>query len=328
MRLGRFGTEKTVAVFLAGLFILAAVPGYAQESKGFPNRPVSFVIPWPPGTSADLAFRALGKEAEKYLGQPVVAVNKTGGGGTIGVTAIATAKPDGYTVGHCPGAGPVFILPFTEKLPYHPMKDFRFIMQFVDLNPGVVVKADSPFKTFKSLIAYAKENPKKVTYGTNAPNSMANIIIEEIARKEGVQFTHIPFKGATEYQAALLGGHLSFCAGDFQTALVDSGQTRILLQFGEKRSEDYPQVPVLKDLGYEISCPMFLAIWGPKGMPDDVVRKLESSFTEAAKEPSFLKTMKELHFTMLYRNSRQLEDYVTTNFDTYEKLLKKMGIAK
>lgn len=326
----RLSKPMTAFILFVGFTLLTVNSGYSQETKAseFPNRPINCIVPWPPGTSADLAFRALGKEAEKYLGQPVVIMNKTGGGGTIGVAAIATAKPDGYTIGHCPGAGAIFILPFLEKIPYHPVKDFKFIMQFVDLNPGVIVKANSPFKGFKDLIAYARQNPKKLTYGTNAPNSIANLIVEQIARKEGVQFTHIPFKGATEYQTAILGGHLSFCAGDFQYPLVESGETRILLFFGEKRSDEYPDVPVLKDLEYHVPCPMFLAIFGPKGIPEDIAKKLEEAFTKTMREPAFLKSMKDFHFTILYRNGQQLGDYVANNYDTFEKLLKEMGLTK
>jgi tripartite-type tricarboxylate transporter receptor subunit TctC len=316
-------------VLLVGLTFLAANSVYPQETKTseFPNRPVNFIVPWPPGTSADIAFRALGKEAERHLGQPIVVVNKAGGGGSIGTAAVTTAKPDGYTIGQCTPQT-LFIVPFLEKVPYQTLKDFKFIMQFGALNPGVVVKATSPFKSFKDLIIYARDNPKKLTYGTNAPNSIANVAMEQIAKKEGVQLTHIPFKGSTEYQTAVLGGHLAFCAGDFQYSLVESGETRVLLFFGEKRSEEYPDVPILKDLSYDFSVPMFLAIFGPKGIPDEITKKLEEVLTKATKESTFLKLMKDQHYTVFYRTSQQLTDFVAKNYEVYEKLLKEMGRIK
>jgi tripartite-type tricarboxylate transporter receptor subunit TctC len=312
------------------LTLLVAESVYPQGARSdeFPTRPITMIVPWPPGTSADLAFRLYGKVAEKYLGQPMIIVNKTGGGGAIALGAIASVKPDGYTVGQSPGAASQFILPFLEKVPYHPVKDFKQIMQFCILNTGVVVKADSPFKSFKDLIEYARQNPKKLTYGTNAPNSIGNLIMEQVAKKEGVQFTHIPFKGATEYQTALLGGHLHFTAGDFKYSLVDSGEIRILFYLGEKRSDDYPQIPILKELGHDIPCPVFMGIMGPRGLPDEITKKLEKIFTDAMKEPEFLKGMKDLHLTIFYRNSKEFETYIADTYERFEKLLREMGAIK
>ncbi len=322
--------SKRVVGLLSILALFAINSAYplwvmAQE---FPSRPITLIVPWPTGTSADLAFRIYGKVAEKYLGQPIVIVNKTGGGGSIALGAISTAKPDGYTIGQSPGAGAQFILPFLEKLPYHPVKDFKQIMQFCILNTGVIVRGDSPFRNLKDLIDFARQNPKKLTYGTNAPNSIGNIIMEQVAQREGVQFTHIPFKGATEYQTALLGGHVQFTAGDFRYSLVDSGETRILFYLGENRSDDYPQIPILKELGHDIPCPVFIGIMGPRGLSNEVTKKLEKAFTDAMKEPEFSKGMKDLHLTIFYRNSNQFEDYVRDTYEKFGKLLKEKGLIK
>ena len=327
----RRGLRKSeVILFALGLILLTMETGFPQETDiaRYPSRPITFIEPFTPGGSSDLAMRSLGKEVEKYLGQPLVIVNKTGGGGSVGVSAIAASKPDGYTVGQSVGGAPLFILPFIEKLPYHPVKDLRYIIQYSAPSFGIIVRADSPLKEFKDLIAYARQNPKKLTYGTNAPNSISNLIMEQVGRKEGVQFTHIPFKASPEYQAALLGGHVLFTAGDFNHALLEGGRTRILLYLSDKRSEEYPDVPTLKDLGYDISVPVMLNIAGPRDIPEEIVRKLEDAFTKAIKEPAFLKVMKELHLTIIYRNSKEFGDYVARNYETFGKLLKDMGLAK
>ncbi len=312
------------------LIFLAAGPVFSQETEiaKFPSRPVTLVVPFSAGGSTDLAIRLLAKEAEKHLGQSIVVLNKPGGGGSVGVASVAAAKPDGYTIGHLPGGAPLFIMPFLEKLPYHPLKDFRCIMQLVDLNFAVIVKAGSPFKTFRDLIEYARQNPKKATYGTNAPNSISNLITEQIAKKEGVQFTHIPFKSSPEYQTAVLGGHVQFAVGDFNFSMVEAGETRILLFLGEKRSDEYPQVPVIRELGYDLRCPVILGIFGPKGLPDEIARKLEDALTKATKEPAFIKGMKDLHLTVFYRNSKELTDYVAINFELFHRILKDMNLIK
>lgn len=311
------------------LFLSFAAVGYPQESDvaKYPSRPVTLIVAFSPGGTVDLGFRLLAKEAEKYLKQPIVVLNKAGGGGSIGVAAVASAKPDGYTVGQTPGQT-VFVMPFLEKLPFDPVRDLTYIMQFAEATFAIIVKGDSPFKRFGDLIQYARQNPKKLTYGTNAPTGIANLITEQIAKKEKVQLTHIPFKGSPEAQAALLGGHIAFTAGEFNYSLVESGEIRVLALFSEKPRADYPQIPTLKELGYDIPCPVFHTIAGPKGIPDGIVKKLEDAFTRATKEPAFIKGTQELRIPIVYRNSKELTEYVGRNYEAFGKLIAEMGLTK
>jgi tripartite-type tricarboxylate transporter receptor subunit TctC len=297
-----------------------------QEAARYPNRAITFIVPFSPGGSTDLAVRLIAKEAERYLGQPIVVVNKPGGGGSVGVSTVAVAKPDGYTIGQSPGGAPLFIMPFLEKLPYDPVKDIRYIMQFVELNFPILVKGDAPFKNLKELVDYGRQNPGKMIYGTNAPNSISNLIVEQVAKKEKIQTKHIPFKSSPEYQAAVLGGHVLFALGDFNYSLVDSGQLKLLAFASEKRSAVYPQTPTLKDLGYDIPCPVFLSVMAPKGTPDEIIRKLEDAFGQAMRQPAFINGMKELRLTVNYRNSKELTEYVAHNYDAFAKLLKELGL--
>ena len=324
------GTRIKLTVLLYFILSLCFVQlGYSQESDAarYPSRPVTLIVAFSAGGTVDLGFRLLAKEAEKYLKQPIVVLNKAGGGGSIGVSAVASAKPDGYTIGQTPGQT-VFVMPFLEKLPYNPVRDLTYIIQFAEATFAVVVKTDSPFKRFSDLIQYARQNPKKLTYGTNAPTGIANLITEQIAKKEKVQLTHIPFKGSPEAQAALLGGHIAFTAGEFNYSLVEGGEIRVLALFAEKPRPDYPQTPTLKELGYDIPCPVFHTICGPKGIPDGIVRKLEDAFTRATKEPAFIKGAQELRIPIVYRNSKDLTEYVNRNYDAFGKLITEMGLAK
>ncbi len=310
-----------VALFLAG-------PGYAQEDLSkFPSKPVTFIVPLPPGGPTDLSCRLIVKEAEKYLQQPIVVLNKPGAALTIGVAAIGVSKPDGYTVGYC-GGPPIFLVPQLEKVPYDPLKDFRVVMQFGGFNFGIYVREDSPFKTFKDLIAYARQNPKKATYGTSGTNSPANLTTELVARKEKVQITHIPFRGTPEVQTALLGGHVLFGAGDFNYSLVDAKEIRLLMLLKDERSAEYPDVPILKDLGYEFPFPIILAVVCPRATPDGIVRKLDDAFAKAMKEPAFVAGMKELRLPIIYRSGKDLEDYIPKNYEFYQRLLKELGVIK
>lgn len=303
--------------------------GYPQEGgiEKFPSKPITFVVPLPPGGESDLACRLIAKEAEKYLGQPIVIVNKPGAGMAIGTAAIASAKPDGYTIGNTGGPS-LYFNPLLEKVPYHPIRDLQMIMQFGSSNFGVIVRANSPFKNFKDLIDLARQNPKnKLTYGTTG-KSLQYFTMERIAKKEKVQFIHIPFKGTPEIQIALLGGHLYFGVGDFSYSLIEGGKIRVLLLMKEERCAEYPETPILKDLGYHYPYPMFKGIFGPKGMPEGIVKKLEEAFAKAMNEPGFIAGMKELHVPIIYRGSKELSDYLASNYEAFSKSMKEEGFIK
>ena len=322
-----FMKSKIPFLFCMVLVLLFTEFGYPQESEiaKFPNRPITYIVPIPPGTGTDLSVRLIAKEAEKYLGQPIVVVNKPGAALTIGTAAVASAKPDGYTIGFT-GGPPLFFTPLLEKVPYHPLRDLRMVMQYGGFNFGVIVKGDSPFKTFKDLIDFARQNPKKLTYGTTGTNSMPNITMERIAKQEKVQITHIPFKGTPESQTALLGGHILAAAGDFGYSLIESRETKVLLLFKEEQSAEYPQMPILKDLGYHFPYPMIIGIITTKAVPDGIIKKLDDAFSKAMKEPTFISGMKELRLPVMYRNSKDLDAYVVQNYEFFSKLFKEMGL--
>jgi tripartite-type tricarboxylate transporter receptor subunit TctC len=326
MRRARFSGTCFVLCLLA--FGLLALRVHAQQpDPKYPSHPITFINPVPAGASSDLSFRLICKEAEKFLGQPIVVINKPGGSFTVGIAAIASAKPDGYTIGYAGHPG-MFVPPLTEKVPFHPVNDLREIMQYGILNISVTIKGDSPFKNFKDIIEFARQNPKKLTYGSAGVGSFGHLALEQIARREKVQFTHIPFKGSPETQAALLGNHIMVGTGDFNYSLLESGQIKLILLVAEQRSPYYPNIPILKDLGYDIPAPTFLNIAGPKALPDEIVKKLDDAFSKAMKEPAFIKGMQDFRFTVFYRNGKDLDSYVAANFDAFAKLLKEQGLIK
>ena len=316
----------TAALF----FAVALVPlftglAFAQEdAAGFPSRPISFISPLPAGTSSDLASRLIAKEAEKFLGKPVIMVNRPGGSTTIGAAAVAAAKPDGYTVGYIASSA-LFVMPFLGPLPYHPLKDFQQILQFGETIFGASVRTDSRFKEFKEVIAFARQNPRKLNYGSSGTNSILNLTFEKIAKDNGVELFHIPYKGGVETTAALLGGQIEISTGDVSASLVRSGQVRPILLFTETHLSEYPGVPILKDIGYDIPFPGIISIMAPRGLPDGIAKSLEEAFTKAMNEPGFFEGMKKLNFPVLHRSGKELSDYVIRNYEIYEKLVKEMA---
>ena len=152
--------------------------------------------------------------------------------------------------------------------------------------------------------------------------------MEQIAKQEKVQITHIPFKGTAEGQAALLGGHILFWVGDVNPSLTESGETRILMLLRDEHSNEYPQTPILRDLGYNMPYPMIMGIITAKAVPDGIVRKLDDIFSKAMKTPAFINGMKDLRLAIIYRNSKDLDALVAQNYDNFSKLFKELGLTK
>jgi tripartite-type tricarboxylate transporter receptor subunit TctC len=267
----------------------------------------------------------MAKELEKILGKPVVVENKPGAALVIGTAAVATAKPDGYTIGFT-GGPPLWFTPLLEKVPYDPLKDLRMVAQFGAFNSAVAVSGDSPFKTFKEMMNYARQNPKKVTCGTLGTNSITHIAFEEIAKQEGVQITHIPFKGSNESTTAVLGGHITFAGGDMPAGLLESGKLRLLLILKSEKSAEYPDVPTAKELGYNIFHDVIIAIITPKAVPDAIVKKLDDAVVKAMKEPSFLKGMKELNMPVVYHSSKELDVSTAQSYEYFKKVFTEKGL--
>src|SRR4051812_34057516 len=217
-----------------------SAPSHAQN---FPERPVTLVVPWPAGGGTDIAMRALADATSKHLGQRVTVENRGGASGTLGAAWLArNGKPDGYVVSQMPIT--VFRLPHMTKTDFDPLTDFTWIINLTGYTFGVVVRVDSPLKTWQELIAYARANPGKLTYGTPGTGTSLHITMEEVAARDRVKFLHVPFKGNADATTSLLGGHIMASADSTGWGeLVDSGKLRMLVTWGAQRTKRWPNVP-------------------------------------------------------------------------------------
>jgi len=298
--------------------------GLAIEET-FPTRPITMINPLPPGGNTDLLCRLLADSAGKILGQTVVVINKPGGQFLIAATTVQTAKPDGYTVGYLTPTS-IFMLPHLEKTPYDPIKDFKPIIQFAAMNFGVVVNADAPYKNWKDLMEVGKT--KKLRFGHSGPNSVNGIVPNMLAKKGGVSFINIPYKGAPEYQTALIGGHLDLAAGDFSYSLIEAGKIRVILMFSDTRTPMYPDIQCLKEAGFEYSVPLPFILFAPKDTPEMIVKKLEDAFTQATNDPIYHKGVAEMRLLPTYRSSPEAAQFLKESFDSYRKMLEEAGLKK
>ncbi len=313
---------------LAGIgmvLFLYALPVGAAE---FPSKPVTLIVPWPPGGSTDVSFRVLAETTSKYLGQPVIVENKAGGSGTVGgATMAATAKPDGYTVCQLPIT--IFRLPYMMKVSWDPLKDFTYIIHLTGYTFGVVVKADAPWKTWNEFIAYAKANPNKVTYATPGAGTSLHITMETIAMRQGIKWIQVPMKGGGETTPAVLGGHVTATADSTGWApQVDAGQLRLLVTWGNQRTKKWPDVPTLKELGYGIVSNSPFGIAGPKGMDPKVVKILHDAFKKGMEDPDYLKILERLDMEPFYKNSEDYAKYVKEMCEEEKEIVDKLGLKK
>lgn len=223
------------------LSLFAVGGGMAAE---FPSRPVTLIVPWPPGGSTDATMRVLAETTSKHLGQPVVIENKAGASGTVGPATMAgSAKPDGYTVSQIPIT--VFRFPHMMKTTWDPLKDFTYIIHLTGYTFGVVVRSDSPWKNWNEFIAYAKANPGKVTMATPGAGGTPHITMDFFANKQGIKWTLVPTKGGAETVPALLGGHVMAVADSAEWGPhVNAGTLRLLATWGNQRTKKWPQVPL------------------------------------------------------------------------------------
>lgn len=303
-------------------------PASAESPDAFPSKPVTLIVPFQAGVSADLLFRGIAESASKHLGQPMVIDNKPGGSATLGAAHMANnAKPDGYTIGQLTITA--FRVPYMQKATFDPVKSFTPIIQLGGYTLGAVVKSDGPFKKWQDVLDFAKTNPGKFTYATIGPATTNAIAMELMARKSGVKFTHIPTKGGGESIAAVLGGHITAMVESPAWApLVASGQFRLLMVLNGERSKKWPDVPTLKELGYSYEFDSPFGVVGPKGMDPAIVKKLHDAFKKAYDDPKVAPLFEKFDFTRRYMNTADYQAFVPKLAEEEKAALVRLGLAK
>src|SRR5688572_21602131 len=313
---------KTILASI-GMMVLAS----AASAQDYPAKPVTLIVPWPAGGPTDITMRSMAEAASKHLGQPIIIENKAGGGGTVGpATMAAASKPDGYTLAQMPIT--VYRLPLMQKTTWKP-EDFTYIIHLTGYVFAAFAGADTPFKTWQDVIDYAKKNPGKITYGSTGSGTSLHLGMEMLAEKSGVKFTHVPFKGAAEVNAAVAGGHVMLGAsGTSIKPLVDAGKARFLNVWTAKRVKSLPDIPTLLELGYPyvIDSPWGLA--GPKGMDPKVVAKIHDAFKKALEEQPVIDSLARFDMVPNYKGTADYNAAVAEQIKLEEALLKRIGMER
>jgi tripartite-type tricarboxylate transporter receptor subunit TctC len=321
---------RTLKLSLVVMILITAL--WARESLAadtYPNQPITIVCGWAPGSMHDTLIRVLSKAAEKELGQPIVNENKPGAGGVIAKAYVVKAKPDGYTLGTTVTATYI-VQPQIRKVPYDPFKDVVDIMTYAEYNNGIVVRADAPWNTWEDIIAYAKANPGKFTYGHPGFGMMPHITMEHIAMKEGIKWQQVPFKNGPEAVNACLGGHIDSATAGSSDLIpqVKSGKMKMLIIISGNRWAATPTVPTIVDKGHDFYLLSYMGVYGPKGLPEPVRQKVDKAFKNAMKDRTFQDMLKQYTIEEAYMTGSEYAEKWKKLYAPMGKLVNQLGLVE
>lgn len=277
---------------------LCCAPMHALAQADYPNKPITLVVPFPPGGVTDIAGREVAKNLTKYLNQVVIVENKVGAGGNIGTQYVARSKPDGYTLGLLTVSAMSIAPHVTKNLGFNPSKDFTPITNVITTDGAIVANTATPFSTLKDFIAYAKANPGTVSYASVGTGSIPHLTAEMFAQRAGVSLMHVPYKGAGPAMQDLLANQIAL---SFETSIatslnnVASGRLKILAITGAKRSAAVPNVPTVAESGFPgFSAQGWFGLFAPANLPPKILEVLNKAVTEALREPEVIARFEKL----------------------------------
>jgi tripartite-type tricarboxylate transporter receptor subunit TctC len=279
---------------LALILAAAALHAPARAQPGYPDKPIRMIVPYAAGGAADITARIVGQKMAEGLGVPVVVDNRGGANGNIGTDAVAKAAPDGYTV-LLVASGPIVVNPsLYAKLPYDPLKDLAPVTQLTSYQYALVVPANSPITGVPELVAAAKADPGRISYGSTGVGGGGHLAGELFAGLTGTKLTHVPYKGASLALADLLGGQLSFTFDTVVTAApqIASGKLRGYAVTGPRRAASLPQLPTMAELGYrDFNVTQFQGILVPAKTDAAIVERLRAEAVKALQAPDVIRRL-------------------------------------
>ncbi|HHW02626.1 MAG TPA: tripartite tricarboxylate transporter substrate binding protein [Thermoanaerobacterales bacterium] len=304
-----------------------STPQEQKETVKYPNKQINLIIQAAPGGLSDLVARTVGGQLEQILGVPVVCSNKPGASGAVAMSYLQASAPDGYTLGYVPVE-----LSMIKALGFADIEPNSFdLIESSNISPATVtVSANAKWKTLQEFIDYAKNNPEKVKIGNSGTGSIWHIAAASLEKATGVKFNHVPFDGAAPAVAALMGGHIDAVTVSVMEVKsgVESGKLKVLGVMSEQRSEYLPDVPTLKEAGYDVN----VAAWGgfaaPKGLPQEVKDVLYPAFEKAINSEKMKEVAKQRGFSIFYKSSEEFTKFANEQFDFYMKLIPTMGLKK
>ncbi len=312
---------------LSVAIIALACVGLAQAQSNYPSKPIRLIVPWPPGGGVDTSARILSQPLSERLGQPIVIENKPGAAGNIGTAVAAQEKPDGYAL-LMASLSPNAVNPHMySKLGFDPIKDFAPIALAYTVPSFLVVPAASPVNSAKELIALAKANPGKLNFGSSGYGSSQHLATAMLIATTGIDVVHVPFKGTSPAETALVAGQLDFMVDTPQCfPFVEAGKLKILAVGSPKRNPTMPNVPTFDDLGIPgVHTSIFYGFMAPANTPKEIINRLNKEINELLQTEEVLKRLHKLGAVPGTGNPEEFEKYLKSELDRYGVIVKLTG---
>jgi tripartite-type tricarboxylate transporter receptor subunit TctC len=314
---------------LGGAASVAALglPLSAKATSKFPDRPIRVLVGFSAGGVTDIVLRALAESASSVFGQSVIIENKAGAGGVLPAHQLQTASPDGYTIGLI--AHSVFRLPYISNIAWDPANDLEYIIRLTGFTWGLVVSADSPIQTFEDYVAYARQNPGKLTYGTVGSLTTQHLTMEQISKHLGIELNHVPYKGVAEALPALMGGHImSVADASSWVPYVTSGKMRLLVVWNDKRVARFPDVPTLKDVGIDMVQTSPWGLAAPKGTPQAIIHTLHDGFKKAMEQKPFQEALANFDMAEQYMDGVAYQAFARESIEKENRILSSLNVPR
>lgn len=306
---------------------LVAAPLVFAQSGAYPSRLITLIVPWPAGGQTDITMRILAELAGRSLGQPMVVENRPGAAGTLVGPALRAAAPDGHVIGQLPVT--LYRAPLQRKVPWDPLRDITPVIQISGVTFGVVVPADSAFRTFRDLLAWGRQHPGELNVGSTGIGSTAHLAMEDVLSREGVTYVHVPYKGTADQMLAVASHTLMVGVNSTGFApYVETGRLRLLAVFNAQRSKRWPEVPTLRELGHPEA--VYTSPYGiglPAGADPLVVRKLHDAFKAAMFDPLHLQEIAKYDQEPDYLNTADYGRFVQEVTARERVLLARLGLG-
>ena len=319
-------TRRTILLALA--LCLAALPAVAQET--YPSRPVTIVVPFPPGGIADITARPLAAAMERLVKQPVIVTNKPGAGGGVGTQTVSIAKPDGYTL--LLGLVSISLLPERDLLfgqkPAFTRDQFVPIARLNADPPILAVNAEMPWKTLKDFLDDARKRPGEITYASSGIYGASHVPMEMLLQAAGgLKLRHLPTTGGAPATTAVLGKHAQIWPSPPALALphVKAGKMRVLATYGATRLASFPDVPTLKELGHDVEYYLWAGLFGPKGIPATTHKTLREAVRQAVQDPEFKNAMEKAQTPIAYQDADEFQAFWDKDARTLAEVVKRIG---
>jgi tripartite-type tricarboxylate transporter receptor subunit TctC len=321
--------KTSIALACTAVAWLAAAPAAFAQGDSYPTRPVTLLVPFPPGGSADVVIRPVAAKVADALKQPIVIDNRSGGGGNIAAQATKSATPDGYTL-FLTNMGVMSVNPvLSPELNLDPVRDFQPITPIIIFPHILVVPADSPVKTVADLVAHAKTKPGGLSFGSQGVGSGGQILGEMFKARVGAPMVHVPYRGAAPAATDIVAGRLDFLFTSYISIseLAKAGKLRIVAIGGKKRIDAEPNVPTMAEAGFSgLDLEMWHGMVAPAGTPAPIVKRLHDEFAKAARDPDITRIVKPQATDVLITSPEDFSKMIASDTARLSKVIREAGI--